>query len=208
MKLSLDKNVNVPNMLTVLRMVLIVPLMYFLLRQDYIMVGILLLLSALSDMLDGLIARRLHQVTALGRILDPMADKLTLIAVVIGLNVLYPDMVPFTLILFCKEMLMLTGGAFLLRMRLHPPAAQWYGKLSTVIFYAAVTVLILLKAVWGYTNRMLTMLLLAVTTTFMLFSLVRYSILFVGMLRRRKQQQSMQKSTTINPTTDEPLTQE
>ena len=85
------------------------------------MVGILLLLSALSDMLDGLIARRLHQVTALGRILDPMADKLTLIAVVIGLNVLYPDMVPFTLILFCKEMLMLTGGAFLLRMRLHPP---------------------------------------------------------------------------------------
>lgn len=208
MKLSLDKNVNVPNMLTVLRMVLIVPLMYFLLRQDYIMVGILLLLSALSDMLDGLIARRLHQVTALGRILDPMADKLTLIAVVIGLNVLYPDMVPFTLILFCKEMLMLTGGAFLLRMRLHPPAAQWYGKLSTVIFYAAVTVLILLKAVWGYTNRMLTMLLLAVTTTFMLFSLVRYSILFVGMLRCRKQQQSMQKSTTINPTTDEPLTHE
>ncbi len=208
MKLSLDKNVNVPNMLTVLRMVLIVPLMYFLLRQDYIMVGILLLLSALSDMLDGLIARRLHQITALGRILDPMADKLTLIAVVIGLNVLYPDMVPFTLILFCKEMLMLTGGAFLLRMRLHPPAAQWYGKLSTVIFYAAVTVLILLKAVWGYTNRMLTMLLLAVTTTFMLFSLVRYSILFVGMLRCRKQQQSMQKSTTINPTTDEPLTHE
>ena len=77
-----------------------------------------------------------------------------------------------------------------------------------LIGFAAVTVLILLKAVWGYTNRMLTMLLLAVTTTFMLFSLVRYSILFVGMLRRRKQQQSMQKSTTINPTTDEPLTHE
>lgn len=189
-KPSFKQNFNVPNTLTVLRIVLIVPLTRFLLKQDYIMAGVVILLSALSDMLDGLFARRLHQITDLGKILDPIADKLTLMAIVICVNVLYPDMIPFIIVLFFKELLMLAGGAFLLKLKIRPPAAKWYGKLSTVVFYTSVTTLILLRAIAGYTNRTLTVSLLAVTTALMLFSLVRYTILFVGLVRKRNQQLS------------------
>ena len=184
MKLSFKENFTVPNVLTVIRLLLIPPMMLFLLDQNYIMAGLMLLLSALSDMLDGLTARKLNQITALGKILDPIADKLTLIAVVACVNILYPDIFVFTAVLFAKEVLMLSGGAFLLRRKIKPPAAKWYGKMSTVIFYSSVITLVLLKAIWGYTNKTLTFCLLAVTTASMLFSLVMYFLLFLGLARK------------------------
>lgn len=185
MKLSVKKNINVPNTLTALRLVLIIPLLHFLLKQDFVNAGIIILVSAMSDMMDGFLARRLNQVTSLGKILDPIADKLTLIAVVIGINVIYPEVMPFVIVLFTKELLMLAGGAFLLKLKIRPPAARWYGKLSTVLFYTSITTLIMLKAIWGYTNGTLSLTLLAVTTTSMLFSLVMYSLLFGELVRER-----------------------
>ncbi len=193
---SLKKNLTIPNVLTVLRMIIIIPLTKFLLKQDFIMAGIMILLSALSDMLDGLLARKLHQITNLGKILDPIADKLTLMAVVICVNVLYPHIAPFIVILFFKELLMLGGGAVLLKLKVRPPAARWYGKLSTVIFYTSVVTLILLKAVWKYTNAVLTIVLLAVTTAFMLFSLVMYTVLFVRLVQERNRKT---KEESISP---------
>ncbi len=185
MKLSVKKNINVPNTLTALRLVLIIPLLHFLLKQEFVNAGIIILVSAMSDMMDGFLARRLNQVTSLGKILDPIADKLTLIAVVIGINVIYPEVMPFVIVLFTKELLMLAGGAFLLKLKIRPPAARWYGKLSTVLFYTSITTLIMLKAIWGYTNGTLSLTLLAVTTTSMLFSLVMYSLLFGELVRER-----------------------
>ena len=185
MKLSIKKNINVPNTLTVIRFIVIVPMVQFLLKEEYIQAGIMILISALSDMMDGFLARRLNQVTDLGKILDPIADKLTLIAVVICVNVLYPEVMPFVLVLFAKELLMLAGGAFLLKFRIRPPAAKWFGKLSTVLFYSSITTLIMLKAIWGYNNDILTLTLLSVTTVSMLFSLVMYFILFVGLVREK-----------------------
>ena len=185
MKLSIKKNINVPNTLTVIRFIVIVPMVQFLLKEEYIQAGIMILISALSDMMDGFLARKLNQVTDLGKILDPIADKLTLIAVVICVNVLYPEVMPFVLVLFAKELLMLAGGAFLLKFRIRPPAAKWFGKLSTVLFYSSITTLIMLKAIWGYNNDILTLTLLSVTTVSMLFSLVMYFILFVGLVREK-----------------------
>ena len=160
----------------------------------------MILISALSDMMDGFLARRLDQVTDLGKILDPIADKLTLIAVVVCVNVLYPEVMPFVLVLFSKELLMLAGGAFLLKVRIRPPAAKWYGKLSTVLFYTSITTLIILKAVWGYTNETLSMTLLAVTTASMLFSLVRYFILFVKLVKEKNKAEKTAQS--VQPQSD------
>lgn len=185
MKLSIKKNINVPNTLTVIRFIVIVPMVQFLLKEEYLQAGIMILISALSDMMDGFLARKLNQVTDLGKLLDPIADKLTLIAVVICVNVLYPEVMPFVLVLFAKELLMLAGGAFLLKFRIRPPAAKWFGKLSTVLFYSSITTLIMLKAIWGYNNDILTLTLLSVTTVSMLFSLVMYFILFVGLVREK-----------------------
>ncbi|MBQ9460447.1 MAG: CDP-alcohol phosphatidyltransferase family protein [Clostridia bacterium] len=200
MKLSIKKNINVPNTLTVIRLIVIIPMIKFLLEQKYVYAGIMILISALSDMMDGFLARRLDQVTDLGKILDPIADKLTLIAVVVCVNVLYPEVMPFVLVLFSKELLMLAGGAFLLKVRIRPPAAKWYGKLSTVLFYTSITTLIILKAVWGYTNETLSMTLLAVTTASMLFSLVRYFILFVKLVKEKNKAEKTAQS--VQPQSD------
>ena len=71
------KNLNVPNALTLLRIILIAPFLYFFLTGNITWALIVVGLSGLSDALDGFIARRYHQITPLGKLLDPLADKLT-----------------------------------------------------------------------------------------------------------------------------------
>ena len=186
MRHYIKENLTVPNLLSFIWIVIILPMAKCLLKQNYIAAGAMLLISAISDALDGFIARKFNQVTQLGKILDPIADKLTLIALVVCINIIYPDIVLFVMCLFAKEMLMLSGGAVLLNFKIRPPAAKWYGKISTVIFYVPVITLVVLKALWGYTNRTLTITLLAVTTAFMMFSLVMYFTLFVKLVREKR----------------------
>lgn len=185
LKLSIKKNLTIPNFLSFIRIVVIVPLIRFLLNENYIAAGLTMLISGVSDMFDGLIARKFNQVTQLGKILDPIADKLTLIAVVICINILYPSVTLFVIVLFCKELLMLCGGCLLLKLKIKPPAAKWYGKVSTAIFYTAVVTVVLLKAVWNITNKPLIVILFSITTIAMLFSLVNYSIIFFKLIKNR-----------------------
>ena len=129
------ENLTVPNLLSVLRILLIVPFVFFFLQKNYIASAAMLVLSGLSDMFDGMIARRFNQITALGKILDPIADKLTLVAVIICIGMIVPRIIPLVVILVLKDLLMLLGGAYLLRKHITPPAAKWYGKLATVVFF-------------------------------------------------------------------------
>lgn len=188
LKSSIKKNLTIPNFLSFIRIVVIVPLIKFLLNENYVAAGLTMLISAVSDMFDGLIARKFNQVTQLGKILDPIADKLTLIAVVICINILYPSVMIFVIVLFCKELLMLSGGCFLLKLRIRPPAAKWYGKVSTAIFYTSVVTIVLLKAIWNITNKTLIVVLFSITTLAMLFSLVNYTILFVKLIKDREKE--------------------
>ena len=80
--------------------------------------------------------------------------------------------------------------------KLRPPAAKWYGKISTVVFYVSIILLVVMKAVWGYTNRVLTITLLAVTTALMLFSLVMYSSLFLKMIRQKVQDEKKKNAVS------------
>ena len=118
--------------------------------------------------------------------LDPIADKLTLIAVVICIDVLYPSVLPFVIILFSKEFLMLCGGFVLLKMKIKPPAAKWYGKVATVVFYVSVTAIILLNAIWNIENVILTNTLFIITTMFMLFALFQYACIFFKLIKEKK----------------------
>ena len=75
--------VTIPNILTYIRFLLVAPFMYFFLKERYLLAGLMIGLSGLSDCFDGMIARHFDQVTPLGKILDPIADKVTLIAVAV-----------------------------------------------------------------------------------------------------------------------------
>lgn len=185
-KSSIKRNLTIPNFLSFVRIIIICPLFVLLLNRDYIRAGVLLVISGVSDMLDGFLARKLDQVTQLGKILDPIADKLTLIAVVISISTIFPVLLPFVIILFSKDALMLLGGAYLLKKHIRPPAARWYGKVATALFYASMITIILLSTVWGIKNDTLTVILLCVTTAAMMFALLNYVKMFVDLLKNHK----------------------
>lgn len=191
---SIKRNLTVPNFLTLLRIVVIIPLVKFLLNENYIGAGVMMLISAVSDMFDGLIARKFNLITQLGKILDPIADKLTLIAVVICINILYPSLLILVIVLFCKELLMLSGGCILLKLKIKPPAAKWYGKMSTAIFYTFVVTIVLFKAIWNITNKPMLITMFAITTAAMIFSLVNYAILFFKLIQEREKKEKDKKT--------------
>ena len=163
--------VTIPNIITYVRFVLIIPFVYFFLAEQYIYAAICIGLSGLTDCFDGMAARKLNQVTPLGKILDPIADKVTLFAVVICMVIYVPMVLPILVTLLVKDLLMLIGGADLIKKRLTPPSANWYGKVGTIIFYFSVCLIVFLKAFFAYENMVLDLILLSVTAASMLYAL-------------------------------------
>ena len=177
---------NVPNALTFLRIVLIPLFLWrFLTAQtqlQFYAAALILGVSALSDTLDGYIARRCNQITQLGKILDPIADKLTLASVVAALWITKPHLWPLYAVFILKEFLMLVGGLRLHRKRVTIEGAKWFGKLATVMFYVIMITIVAFPSLSDGTILAMLLLLLV----FMLFSLLRYGVMFWGMLRSAK----------------------
>ena len=180
--------VTVPNILTYLRFLLVAPFIFFFLNKNYIAAALCIGFSGLSDCLDGFLARKLDQVTSLGKILDPIADKVTLVSVAVCMVIYMPSLLPIMLVMIGKEFLMLLGGLILLSMKITPPPARWYGKVATVIFYLSVCTIIFLKAAFNITNDMLITVTFIVTAAFMVFALVMYAALIVKQIKAEKQE--------------------
>ena len=183
--------ITIPNILTYIRIILIVPFVYFFLKENYIPAVICIGVSGLTDCFDGMIARRFNQVTSLGKILDPIADKFTLLAVVICMVIYVPIVLPVLVVLLLKDVLMLLGGMDLINKGITPPAAKWYGKVGTVVFYLSVFTIIFLKAFFGVENFALDVSLLSVTALTMLFALYQYGKIYFQLI---KEHNSKEKS--------------
>ena len=183
--------ITIPNILTYVRIILIVPFVYYFLIENYIPAVICIGVSGLTDCFDGMIARKFNQVTSLGKILDPIADKFTLLAVVICMVIYVPIVLPVLVVLLLKDVLMLLGGMDLINKGITPPAAKWYGKVGTVVFYLSVFTIIFLKAFFGVENFALDVSLLSVTALTMLFALYQYGKIYFQLI---KEHNSKEKS--------------
>lgn len=179
---------TVPNILSYIRIVLVIPFMVFFIRKDYITSMIIIGFSGLTDCVDGFLARKLNQVTQLGKMLDPVADKLTLLAVSVCLSVIQPLIFPVVLILVVKDILMLIGASILLRKRIMPVASEWYGKLGTICFYVSVTAVVLFDIIWNVENFwIVSYVLLSITAGIMIYSLFRYHLIFKTLMKEYKE---------------------
>ena len=98
----------IPNILSITRIILIPVYLYYFINANYLTAGILFSISAITDFFDGYIARKYDAVTDLGRILDPFADKLTIISILIALLIseIIPRFIP--IILLARELLSLS----------------------------------------------------------------------------------------------------
>lgn len=140
---------RLPNLLSLLRLVAAGP-MYFLLAAPAVdAVPFLFFACAViaTDWLDGLTARRLGLVSDLGKILDPLADKVMLAAVVLGLFVSGRLPWPVLVFLLGKDLLIFLAGLLLVRRTGVVPASNWWGKWATTCLAFGFT-LVVLWPVW------------------------------------------------------------
>jgi cardiolipin synthase len=135
---------TIPNLLSLIR-ILLIPVFGVLFYNDQKIAAVVVLaLSGLSDLFDGKIARRFNQVSALGKVLDPVADKLTQITLAVLLfvsfnganNELLKAFSWVFLVFIIKEAIMVLFGGFMIIIGLRPSAAEIFGKVSTFAFYA------------------------------------------------------------------------
>lgn len=136
---------NLPNMLTLFRIILI-PVFVLVFRSGHglsyqLALGIFLL-AGLTDLLDGWIARKYNLITPFGTLMDPLADKLMLITVLICLAL--QSMIPYWVVavVVLKEAVMIGGGIYLYysKANIVIPANK-FGKAATAAFYLAIILL-------------------------------------------------------------------
>lgn len=163
-----DKIVNIPNCLTLIRIALLPVVVWRFRKGDSMGALIVYLLAMLTDAVDGFIARRYNQVTALGKLLDPLADKLSLVTL-IALFVA-DGQIPLWLmgIILLKEVAMVVGGAVALKRGIVVYALP-IGKITTVAFITSIVVRFL-----GW--RMTADVLLGVSVVLSMVALVWYSL--------------------------------
>lgn len=123
---------NVPNGLTMLRMALIPVYWFFMLRDQLYAALAVFIIASLTDLADGFIARKYNLITDFGKLMDPLADKLMSVSVMLSLAI--KGIVPWAVlvILLCKEATMIIGGAILYRNHV-VVYSIWIGKLAQVM---------------------------------------------------------------------------
>lgn len=170
---------NIPNALSLLRILLVPCFMtLYLLQYDGWAFGVLLV-SGVTDVLDGIIARRCNQITDFGKLLDPLSDKLTQVGVVISLAARYPEVLYLAVLCLVKELCQGIGGVILLKQRSTVRGSKWFGKLSTVVFYTCMLFIVLFNdrlpthALWA---------LVGVAGLCMLFAFIGYMRIFIQII--------------------------
>ena len=141
---------TVPNLISVIRIILIPFFAFYFMQGEFVIAVIILALSGLSDCVDGKIARRFNQISALGKLLDPLADKLTQITLAVILFLTFNKaedtmLKAFSwvfLVFIAKEFVMVLGSLIMLSIGLRPGAAEIYGKVATLAFYVVMIFII------------------------------------------------------------------
>lgn len=140
---------TIPNLISFIRIIFIPIFAILFYNGETIAAAIILALSALSDMVDGKIARRFNQVSNLGKILDPIADKLTVFAIAIILYLKFSvaerealrSFAWVYLMFIIKDLIMIVFGFIMILLGLRPCAAEIYGKIATTAFFVVMVII-------------------------------------------------------------------
>ena len=167
---------HIPNALTIIRLLLIPFILTYIFTGNYILAFVFFTISGLTDIADGFIARKFNLISNFGKLMDPLADKLTQIATLTSLVIVNIIPIWILLIVLLKEFIMIVGASFLYGKDV-VVYSRWYGKLATVLFYIAIVESLLAKqfelnGIWNNIDFFLYCLAL-VTTVFALIMYVK-----------------------------------
>ena len=138
---------SIPNLLSMFRIGLIPVYIYLYVNAeepaDYYVAGGILAVSCLTDMVDGFIARHFHMITTVGKLLDPLADKFTQLALTLCLSSRYPVLQPVLVLFLIKEFFQLFAAIALFRNGKALDGAIPAGKICTTILFISMIAMVL-----------------------------------------------------------------
>ncbi len=173
------KIITIPNLLSMFRLCLIPVFVVLYLRAAkgcgdhlYFWAAGVLLLSGLTDMADGFIARKFNMISDFGKIIDPIADKLTQLAMLGCLVFRFPLMLLPLVLLAVKEFISGIAALMFIKQTGTVEGADWHGKVSTCLLYATM----LLHLLWYNIPTVVSHGLILACTAMMTLSFVLYMI--------------------------------
>ncbi len=172
------KKENIPNMLSIIRFILIPFIFFSVIYQHYIEALIFFTISAITDILDGYIARKYNYITDIGKLIDPLADKLTQISIICALTIL--KILPWWIltIIIIKEFVMIVSATILYSKKDVVVYSKWYGKLATTLLYLAIVCSLIINQFNISISFRIDLYLYYLAIIATIFSLIMYSIKF------------------------------
>ncbi len=138
---------TIPNLLSLFRLVLIPVYVYIYLHaqedSEYLLAGIIMALSCITDMVDGKIARHYNMISHVGKVLDPLADKVTQLALILCLSARYPILYPVLVLFLVKEIFQLVVFLIHFRKGQGLDGALMEGKICTTVLFVSLIGLVL-----------------------------------------------------------------
>ncbi|MBQ8814371.1 MAG: CDP-alcohol phosphatidyltransferase family protein [Lachnospiraceae bacterium] len=178
-----NKILTIPNLMSFFRICLIpVCAWLYVEKQNYLWTTIVLILSGLTDIIDGFIARRFNMISNLGKMLDPVADKLTQLVMLICLITRFPLMWAPTILLVIKEFLDTVTGLLVIHKVGVVEGADWHGKVVTFLLYLTIG----LHLIWYSIPASVSNLAICVSVVMMIVSLALYSAHRIRLLMKQE----------------------
>ena len=176
--------VAIPNILCYLRIIMVGVFLYIYntatSQNDYYIAMLVVMVAGITDFLDGRIARKFNMITDLGKVIDPVADKLMQFAMLITLTFNVKNMYMLTIYLIIKEVVLALIAFIILKTkgrRLN--GAKWYGKVCTAVLYVVMLVFVAVPQLNAYLRNAL----LIVCAAAIKLSFVMYIRLYIIMIK-------------------------
>ena len=167
-----NKIVTIPNILSLFRLLLIPVIMWlYIVKEDPVLTTVILALSGITDIVDGIIARKCHMVSDFGKAFDPVADKLTQIAMLFCLVSRFKWMLLPLCVMVIKEVTAGILGLLVIRKTGKVDGAVWHGKATTVSLYS----MMIIHLVWYNIPGVISGILIGACTALALLSAFMYS---------------------------------
>ena len=182
---------TIPNLMSMFRLVLVPFIIWaYVGLENTTLTIILLAVSALTDVLDGPIARKFDMISDLGKALDPFADKVTQVCVILCLAIklaIRENPLLWILLGICvfRELCMGVLGYITIRKTGKVPGARWYGKVSTIVLYASALALLIFPMPAWLSTTIVVVCIVCVT-----MALILYARFFIGEWNKPQQEQS------------------
>ncbi len=190
-KIRVDRVFTIPNMMSFFRIALIPFIIWAYFGMKSVTVTVILIaVSAVTDILDGWVARRFNQVSEFGIFIDPVADKLTQGTLLLCLIPKYKLIIALVAVFVTREVIMFFAGLKVKLVTDRLQSAKWYGKVNTVVVEGVIMALIIFTKI----PRTVANVLIVVCIVSVIVSLILYLAGYRKVLAEAEKRQAMQEA--------------